>query len=231
VAPVDEAAAAPGLKAWNEAGVPLVTYFAVDDSIKTDGICGSDNYGGGWLAGAWLADHLEGEGDVASIRFEFRQWHADQRNKGFEDAAKEGGLNVAVDGQALAQDEGEAVFENLLTANPDLKGGFAIWDGVGLGMAQAVSNLGRDDQVTVVTHDLTTGSAVPVRDGGVMKAAAVQYPKLVGENCAGIALKNLAGSDTSGIVALSEEELATQENVEQFHEELYGKSIDEALEE
>lgn len=229
VATVDETAATPGLEEWNKDGIPLVSYNTVGDSVETDGLCGSDNYGGGWLTGAFLADYLGGEGKVASIEFAYRQWYADQRNQGFVDAAEAGGLDVAAKGQALDQAEGESVFENMLTANPDLDGAFAMWDGPGLGMAQAVTNLGLEDQVAVVTHDLTTGSAVPIRDGGVLKAAAVHFPKRIGENCANIALKRIAGTDTSDIVALTAEELATPEDVDEYHQEVYGVSIDEAL--
>jgi ribose transport system substrate-binding protein len=226
---LDQAAVVPPLIEVNKKKVPLVLALTAmeDPAVEYQGFCGADGYRGSYMAGAYLADHLGGEGDVASMEFAFDVWHNRMRNKGFEDAAKAGGLNVAARGQAAANDDADTTFQNVLTGNPNLTGGFGVWDGVGLGMAQAAIGQGRDD-VAIVTHDITTPTALQIRDGGAIKATAVALLDEMGTLCGQSALKALAGTDMTRTAALAPEELATPENIEELHQRFIGKSIDES---
>ena len=70
--------------------------------------------------------------------------------------------------------------EDLMRANPDIKGFFAANDHMALGIAQAVKNAGKTGQIAVVGVDGIEDALTAVKSGA-MSATVSQYPYTIGQ--------------------------------------------------
>jgi ABC-type sugar transport system substrate-binding protein len=70
--------------------------------------------------------------------------------------------------------------EDLMRANPDIKGFFAANDQMALGIAQAVKNAGKKGQVAIIGVDGIEDALKAVKAGD-MSATVSQYPYTIGQ--------------------------------------------------
>lgn len=80
--------------------------------------------------------------------------------------------------------------ENILQANPDIKGVFAHNDEMALGALEAVESLGKD--IVIIGFDATDDAVYAVQNG-TMKATVAQQPELMGATAIETALKIING--------------------------------------
>jgi ribose transport system substrate-binding protein len=155
---VDTAAFGPAVKKLNEVNIPVVLGGGPPNQGEFTSLVDPDGYGGGFAAGKALVEKLKEEGikskSLATMGLRSYILTTEQRARGFEDAVREEGYKIAARGQADTADQAQQEFENILTAHPDVVGGFGVYETPALGMEAAVRTSGRDD-VFVVTHDLS----------------------------------------------------------------------------
>jgi len=178
--PVDSKGVGPAIAKANAAGIPVFTADIAAQEGSVVSHIASDNIAGGRLAGEFIAQALNGKGNVAII---------DQPNvtsvldrvQGFREAlAKFPGIKIVADvnGEGV-RDKAFTAAADVLQAQPGLKGIFGINDDSALGALDAVTQY-RKGGIVIVGYDATPPAADAIRKGAALKADVVQYPKLIG---------------------------------------------------
>lgn len=191
VDPYDMNALVPAFKSAKSAGIPVISVDGqVSDSSSYDAQVGTANKeGGAELASKMLT--LSGGKGAVGIVGALNSTIQIQRQQGFEDAVKAGGMTIAtvVDGQNQA-DKAQTAAENLLTANPNLKYIYATGEPALNGAIAAVKSQGRQSDVQIVGWDLSQTSASALT-AGFVKAVVQQNSFGFGQESAKAAI-NLA---------------------------------------
>jgi len=181
-----------------EAGIPVINVdrefsstFAARATIL------GDNYGMGVSAGTYICEKLGGQADavVAEIAGIDALPLTQDRTRGFNDALSDCGLSVSA---RVAADftiaGGQAVTEQLLSANPQID---AIWnhdDDQGIGVLAAIEEAGRDE-FFMVGGAGSLNAMNAIKAGDTVLEATVIYPSTQGAD--GIALARLVAQNKS----------------------------------
>ncbi|WP_157796214.1 sugar ABC transporter substrate-binding protein [Bacillus xiapuensis] len=159
-------AAVPLLERYQQDNIPVVL---IDTNLDWDGktaYIGTDNYTAGQEAGKFLASRLSKGDKVAVLEGVSGTEVSEERTRGVKDLLKAEGIKVAAS-QAADFDRVKAVtvMENILTANPDIKGVFAANDAMALGALQAADF--RNTELPIIGIDGTTDALSSIAEGGV----------------------------------------------------------------
>ena len=158
--PVDQEAA-------DQAGVNINTYI------------GSDNVEAGRIAGERMIELLDEGAPVALINGISGNVTGEDRLRGFEQAV-EGQLEIVQRAPANFQRQRAlTVATDVLRANPDLEGFFVANDQMALGVATAVRDAGRQDEVEIIGVDGIEPALQAVEEGRI-SATVAQYPWAMG---------------------------------------------------
>lgn len=178
----DSTAAAAGVRAANQADVPVVavdqrpeegdgelaTYIATDSVKAAYEVC------------TWMFDQIGGEGEIAILRGVLGSTAEIQRTEGCEKAiAETPGIQVVAE-ETANWDETEAfkATQNILTANPDLKAVFGESDAMSLGASKAAGDAGRSIVSVGIDGFPTMFDAVA---DGLTQATMAQQPYMMGQ--------------------------------------------------
>lgn len=174
--PTDSTGLEGVIKAAKAAGVVVVT---VDASAKgpVDTYVGSKNYDAGLLACEYLGKALGGKGDVA-ILDGIAVTPILERVNGCKDALKKfpGIKIVTTQNGKQERDQALAVTENMIQANPGLKGIFSVNDGGAMGSLAAIEASGKDIKLTSVDGAPEAIKAMQ-KPGSKFIATSAQYPR------------------------------------------------------
>jgi ABC-type sugar transport system substrate-binding protein len=157
-----------GADAAKEAGLSISTYI------------GTDNVAAGGMAADTMADLVKGGGKVGVIGGVSGDATSNARVEGFTSGAK--GRFEPLKTVAGDWDRSKALnaAEDLMRANPDIKGFFAANDQMALGIAQAVKNAGKQGKIAIVGVDGIEDALKAIKSGD-MSATVSQYPYTIGE--------------------------------------------------
>ncbi|HSI57295.1 MAG TPA: sugar ABC transporter substrate-binding protein [Ideonella sp.] len=175
VAPADSRAMVAPIAKAIKAGITVVNFdVALDQAaLKKAGLdlafVGPDNRTGARMAGDALAKAVGAGAKVVIIEGNPGADNALQRKLGFEDAAKAGKLNIVASQTAHWEtEEANAVFTNILTANPDIKGVMAANDSMAVGVAKAIDAAGKTGQIKLVGFDNIPAIKPLIKQGKVL---------------------------------------------------------------
>lgn len=196
IAPADSRAMVGPVARALKAGITVVNFdVALDPAAqKKAGIdlafVGPDNRAGAKMAGDELAKAVGPGAKVVIIEGNPGADNALQRKLGFEDAVKAGKLTVVASQTAHWEtEEANAVFTNILTANPDIKGVMAANDSMALGVVKALDAAGKSGQIKVVGFDNIPAIRPLVKSGKVL-ATVDQFGSEMAANAIDIGLKS-----------------------------------------
>jgi ABC-type sugar transport system substrate-binding protein len=155
-----------GADAAKQAGLDISTYI------------GTDNVAAGGMAADTMASLVK-SGKVGVIGGISGDATSAARVQGFTEGAKGFTVLKTVAGD---WDRSKALnaAEDLMRANPDVKGFFAANDQMALGIAQAVKNAGKKGQIAIVGVD-GIEDALKAVQAGDMSATVSQYPYTIGQ--------------------------------------------------
>ncbi|MFI6596151.1 sugar ABC transporter substrate-binding protein [Nonomuraea sp. NPDC050536] len=206
IAPADSRALIAPLKRASDAGVKVVNIDVQLDegALKSAGIydkvpfVGPDNRDGAKQSGTELAKALGKDAEVVILTGNPGAANATQRQTGFEDAVKEGGLKL-VDTKTAHWETNEAhtVVSNMLTANPGIKGVLASNDNMALGAIKAIEEQGKSGQIKIASFDDIPAIQQYVKDGSVV-ATLDQFGAQQAANGIDYAMKMIGGQTFSG---------------------------------
>ena len=136
---------------YNSGTPTVIMNRAIESDVFTAFVTG-DNNGGGRNAAEFIADFLDGEGDLVVIRSGLGTPIDLDRNGGFMDVI-EGFPGINILGEAdggFNRSDGLEAMTNLLAAHENIDAVFAQDDEAGLGALQAIRDAGRED-VRIIT--------------------------------------------------------------------------------
>ena len=183
VCAVDPQGIIPAIESANEAGIPVVTVDGPAGGGDIVTFIGTDNFEGGRVAGEfarqYIEDELGGNAKVAILDFPQSAVVCVNRVNGFK-SELEGMAGVEIvaqqDGGAM-RDKAMAVFENVLSANPELDVVFGINDDTILGAMAAAEGAGRLDEMIFIGYDGTPEAVELIASGtSQLKADVAQQP-------------------------------------------------------
>ena len=171
---------------------------------KVETFIGSDNYDGGKIAGAFLAEKLGGKGNVAVLEGIPGHETGDSRLRGFREAiAKSPGIKIVASQPAnWERDQGFNVFQNILQANPNINGLFTCSDLMALGAMEAIAAAGKTGKIVVVGFDALPEARAAIQKG-TMAATVAQFPMRMGATAVENAAKLLRGEKIEAFTPVS----------------------------
>jgi ribose transport system substrate-binding protein len=224
IAPTDTKAMYAPIKQAADAGIKIVF---VDTTLEQPDMAvsqiASDNEAGGREAASTLAKLIGGSGDVFVVNVKPGISTTDARAKGFEEGAKEAGLNYL--GQDYSQDEPQraaSIIKAQLAKNPDLHGVFATNLFSAEGTANGVREAGKQGDVKIVGFDAGPAQVEQLEKGDV-QALIAQKPADIGAQGVEQAVKALKGEETTPEIG-TESVSITKENLDQNQDALYKSS-------
>jgi ribose transport system substrate-binding protein len=204
VAPADSRALVPPLARAIKAGIVVINIdVALDEAAKKQAgvdlaFVGPDNREGAKMSGGVLAKALGPGGKVVILEGNPGADNAQQRKLGFDDAVKEGQLNLLDSRTAHWEtEEANTVFSNMLTAHPDIQGVMAANDSMALGVVKAIDAAGKSGQIKVVGFD-NIPAVGPLLKEGKMIATIDQFGSKMAANGMDYAMKALKGEKLQG---------------------------------
>ena len=202
VNPVDSAGIAPSVAAAKKAGI---TVISLDRSVIGESVSSqiaSDNVAGGKIAGSYLLKLVGENADIAELQGAQGSSGTIDRNKGFHEAV-DGKANVVASVTAnFKREEGRIVTENILRANPNVKGIFAHNDEMALGAVDAVSAAGKGKGIAVVGFDAIDDALAAVKEGR-MAATVAQMPAKMGKTAVQTAIKLMNGEKVPSSIPIT----------------------------
>ena len=177
--PVDGTATAATYKKVSEAGIKLVFMDNVPPGLKHPeqyaSMISADSQGNGQVAAEVLASCVAKGGTIGLVNFGVDYFSTNERTKGVRDWMTKNRPDIKMkqvdftDPSKVAQIAGD-----FLTANPDVKGLFAVWDQPALDALTSMRAQGITIPVTTV--DLGLESSIEIAKGGPLKATGSQRP-------------------------------------------------------
>ena len=223
--PVDDVATAPAYAKVSEAGIKLVF---MDNAAKGltypdqyQSVISADSQGNGQIAAAKLSCYIPKGGTIGVIDFGITFFVTNQRTKGVKDWFAANRPDVTIKEAAFTDpDKAGDVSANFLTANPDVQGVFAVWDGPAQGVISALRAEGK--KIPVTTIDLGDQAATDLAGGEYLKGLGAQRPYDQGVAEALALMNALIGKTPPawiGVPSLA----VIQKNVLQAYEEVYKR--------
>jgi ribose transport system substrate-binding protein len=181
LAPLDKTALVRPVAEARAQGTPVVIFDSGLGSEDYVSYVATDNLKGGRLAGEHLAKLLGGKGKVAVLRYMEGSASTTERETGFLEAAKAGGLEIVSDNQyaGATADTALKASENFLSSQKALDGLFCPNESSVVGMLQALKAAGRAGQVKLIGFDSSEGLVAALRSGE-LHATVVQNPVRMG---------------------------------------------------
>lgn len=190
VNPVDSDAVAPAVQDAVAAGIKVISVDRVVNGVDVDCAIASDNVEGARMATEYMVSPIGEGAKTAEIQGTSGASATIDRGEGFHLVADEQLDVVSSQTANFSRSEGMTVMENILQAQPDLKGVFAHNDEMALGAVEAIGN--RD--IVVVGFDATDDALAAIQQGR-MAATVAQKPDLMGATAVETAI-SLVNSET-----------------------------------
>jgi ribose transport system substrate-binding protein len=200
ISPTDSSTAPSVLALAKQAGIPAVIADIGTNSGDYVSFIISDNYEGAKGVGVALAAALKTkgweDGSIGLITISQARKNGQARTKGFRDGLVAGGVKTKEAGlqqmQSYTADETFKFTQDMLTANPDMRGLFIQTDQPAIGALRAIKAARRDGTLLVAAFD-GIPDFVGLLKSGQLVASGMQQPYLMGVRSGEAMVKHLAG--------------------------------------
>lgn len=198
--PIDSTGVVPAVRHANREGIPVITADITVESGDIVSFVAADNTEGGRLAARFLAEKLDGKGELF-ILDDLKITSVSQRSDAFvEELAKiaPGIKIVERTNVGFARDVCMKATEDLILTYPRLSAIFAAQGGdAGLGAAAAVIAAGKAKDIVIVNFDCEDESISLIKKGGPMQADVYQNPYEIGYKAVEQAFKAIKGENVT----------------------------------
>ncbi len=206
--------AEPVKNIYNKNDIPVVVTDIGLDSGEMVTFIITDNYEGGVSGAELMSENLPKGAKVITFDHAPARNNPQNRQAGFEDRAKELGLNVQEEKfMKLSMEEGRRVMEDTLVAIPDIGGVYFFNANPAQGAYAALEAAGRTD-VHLVSFDIDPVSYQMVRDGKIL-GLIVQDPYKMGYEGVNVMMTYLTGGTPPERIDIPTK-LCTQETADEF---------------
>lgn len=211
----DSEGIAPAVRRAKEAGIVVIA-SDVTAAGGVDATMTSDNYQAGYIVAEYIAQRLNGEGNVVAIVGDPVSASLD-RKRGFDDCmAKYPGIKVLSDtmnGKGR-RELSMNIMSDLLTAFPKIDAVWAVNDPTALGAELAIKQAKRDHEMFVVGVDGSPDAVASMRQpGSIFAATAAQDPYYMAYHAVEVGWEILNGKKPENEFELIPVTLITQKEV------------------
>lgn len=211
---VDAAGIVPGIAAANKAGIPVLAVDTKPAGGDLISLVQTDNASAATKGGQLLAETIGGKGKVLNLQGDLANLNGQLRNEGLHTAmAAFPDITVIDQNDHWLAVEAQAIVENILTSDPDIKGIFAANDPPALAALQVLKTAGKTD-VKIIGFDGTKDGLQAVKDGGLL-ADILQFPAVMGTIGVDLMVRKLNGETVPAKVD-SGSGVVTKANVDQY---------------
>lgn len=211
----DSAGIAPAVRRAKEAGV-IVIASDVTAEGGVDATMTSNNYQAGYIVAKYIAERLNGKGNVVAIVGDPVSASLD-RKKGFDDAMSEyPNINVLSDTQngKGRRELSMILMSDLLTAFPDIDAVWGVNDPTALGAELAIKQARRDDEMFVVGVDGSPDAVQSMKQpDSIFAATAAQDPWYMAYHAVEVGWEIMNGNPPKQKTELIPVQLITREDV------------------
>jgi len=211
----DSAGIAPAVQRAVKAGIPVIAIdVGAQGGVNTT--VESNNVQAGQLSCQFIADRLQGQGNIAIVDGP-PVTSVEDRVKGCQEVlAKNPGLKIVARQVGNGgKDSGLQIGTNILTANPHLDAVFAINDQEGLGVMLAGQQAKRHN-FFITAVDGSPDGVTALKAKGTFAATAAQSPFMMAETAVQVGEKIVAGQNPSSPLITIPVTLITQDNVNSY---------------
>jgi ABC-type sugar transport system substrate-binding protein len=200
LSPTDSSTAPSVLQLAQRANIPVVIGDIGTNSGEYESFIISDNYAGAHGVGKALAAALKNkgwlDGTVGIVAISQARKNGQARTKGFRDGLKEGGFTgkeaTLQQMQSYTTDETFKFVQDMLTANPNLRGLFVQTDQPSIGALRAIKAARKDGEVLVAAFD-GIPEFVELLKTKQLVASGMQQPYLMGQKSGQALVTSLEG--------------------------------------
>lgn len=202
ISPTDSSTCPKVLQLAAAAKIPVIISDIGTDSGEYLSFVISDNTDGAYQIGKVMAAQLKAagapEGPVGLVTISLARANGQKRTDGWRTAMKEAGVKEAdlKEMQNYTGDETFKYVQDMLTANPDIKGIFVETDNPTLGAVRAVQTARMGDKVLVAGFDGVPEFVDMIRDGRLI-GSGMQQPYLMGVRSFEVMLDHLGGKEVA----------------------------------
>lgn len=200
ISPTDSSTAPTVLQLAKKANIPVVIADIGTNSGDYVSFIISDNYKGANGVGQALADLMKEKGwqggSVGIVSISQARKNGQARTKGFKDAMSAAGITGDAGLQQMQSYTADETFkftQDMLVANPNMRGLFIQTDQPSIGALRAIKAAHRDGQVLVAGFD-GIPEFVDLLKSGELVVSGMQQPYLMGEKSAEALFSYLAGA-------------------------------------
>lgn len=215
--PAGAAAATVPARLARAQGIPVVNVDRNADGEPGDTFIAGEGVKSAYEVCSHLIGLAGGKGQMIMVHGQKGVTPEVNRTKGCTQAIDENeGVELVAQqwSERWSQDEGFAITQNLLQANPEVSMIFGQADGLAMGAAKAVSAAGLEQRIYVGGYDGDTGALLALKEG-VFDVTATQSTRTMGRLAVDSSIK-LAAGESVPAEQIIDAVLTTQENVQQF---------------
>jgi ABC-type sugar transport system substrate-binding protein len=199
ISPTDSSTAPAVLGLAQKAGIPVIVSDIGTNSGEYVSFVISNNFEGAYGVGQALAAAIKAKGwqsgSVGLVTISQARKNGQARTAGFRKALQEAGITKEAglqQMQSYTADETFKFVQDMLTANPDMRGLFVQTDQPTTGALRAIKAGRREGQVLVAAFDGTPELVDLIRKGEVV-GSGMQQPYLMGQKSAEALVAHLKG--------------------------------------
>jgi ABC-type sugar transport system substrate-binding protein len=199
ISPTDSSTAPSVLQLAEAAKIPVVIADIGTNSGNYVSFIISDNYEGANGVGKALAEAMTEknwkDGSVGIVSISQARLNGQARTKGFKDAIAAAGITGDAGLQQMQSYTADETFkftQDMLTANPNMRGLFVQTDQPAIGALRAIKAGRREGELVVGAFD-GIPEFVPLLQSGELVASGMQQPYLMGQTSAKALFDHLAG--------------------------------------
>lgn len=216
--PYNYTALAPLYVEAQEAGIPIID-ISSDSGEESGRVCfiGTDNTAYGQMAADYINEVKGGEAKVLTMMANLDTSNQLEQRVAFEEkcAAEYPGIETVL----VDEDNGDAAqalqkFADDLKAHPEIDTIFCLESIGGVAAANAVAEIGREGEITILAIDDNADTVQMIRDGKIWGTMAQNFYKM-GYAAGDCAMKHLAGEEVDSVID-SGTVLITAENADTY---------------
>lgn len=201
VTPVDSDGIKGALLKAKDAGIPVITVDVKANGVEVDSHVATDNYSGGMIAAEAMAKYMGGNGEIGLITYPEVQSVRDRIDGFKENALNHPDMKIVTELPGRTREEAKTASEDMLTANPSLKGIFGFGDDMAIAANAAITERGAD--AVVIGFDGLEEAQKSVAEDNAFKAVVVQFPDKMGEVAVQNAVKLANGEEVEKEVPIT----------------------------
>jgi ribose transport system substrate-binding protein len=202
LAALDTQALIPLLERAKAEGIPVVGFDSGVDSDIPVATAATDNLAAAALAADKMAELIGDEGQVAVIVHDQTSRTGIDRRDGFVNQMESAHPNIEiVDIQYGAGDQLKStdLAKAIIQAHPDLKGFFGANEGSIIGVMNAVTELGKEGEITIIGYDSGKQQTDAIKSG-LVAGSITQDPIGIGYKCVEAAVMALNGEEVPVLI-------------------------------